>query len=39
LGVVTGGASGGPVGAVILAQPRMGSAATVDLASVVQLVG
>ncbi len=39
LGVVTGGASGGSVAAVILAQPRMGNAATVDLSSVVQLVG
>lgn len=39
LGVVTGGATGGPVAAFILAQPRSGNAATVDLSSVVQLVG
>lgn len=39
LGVVTGGATGGPASAVVLGQPRQGNAATIDLASVVQLVG
>lgn len=39
LGVVTGGATGGLVSGVVLGQPRMGNAATIDLASVVQLVG
>jgi hypothetical protein len=39
LGVVTGGATGGSVAAVILAQTRSGNAATVDLSSVLQLVG
>lgn len=39
LGVITGGATGGVVSAVVVGQPRMGSAASQDLASVVQLVG
>lgn len=39
LGVVTGGATGGVVSGVILGQPRLGNAATLDLSSVVQLVG
>jgi hypothetical protein len=39
LGVVTGSTVGGIVSGVILGQPRMGNAATVDLSSVVQLVG
>lgn len=39
LGVVTGAATGGVVAGVVLGQPRMGNAATVDLASVLQLAG
>lgn len=38
-GIVTGGATGGPAGLVVLGQPRAGAASAQDLASVVQLVG
>jgi len=39
LGVVTGGATGGPVAAVLLGLPRQGVASTQDLSSVVQIAG
>lgn len=38
-GLVTGGATGGPAGVVVLASPRQGLAADVDLATVVEIVG
>lgn len=37
-GVVTGGATGGPAGVVVLAAPRQGAAADVDVATVLQIV-
>lgn len=38
-GLVTGGATGGPAGVVVLASPRQGLAADADLSTVVEIIG
>ena len=38
-GLVTGGATGGPAGVVVLGRPRQGLASAADLSSVLEIVG